>query len=118
MSKHRKAKKSQELKTNSANSSNFQGQIKQSPIQTDSFSKDLNDTTGCSPSCPFFPREEEVKWHIGEDGLKHRDNPTIHCGYDGSVITTWQKSCQWKIDRKLLTESANSDTTSSSEEKK
>lgn len=117
MSKHHKTKKAQELKINNPSSSNFQEQAEQCTTQTEILSKNLNDTIGCSPQCPYFPREE-VKWHIGEDGLKHRDNPIIHCGYDGSVITTWQKSCQWKIDRKLLTENANSDTTSSSEEEK
>ena len=51
--------------------------------------------TGCSPNCPFFPNQDDVKWHIGEDGLKHRDEPLIRCGYNGSFITSWNRICPW-----------------------
>lgn len=59
--------------------------------------------TGCSPQCPFFPNTDgEVKWHIGEDGLKHRDEPLIRCGYNGSFITSWKRICPWKEDKRNL----------------
>ena len=59
--------------------------------------------TGCSPQCPFFPNADgEVKWHVGEDGLKHRDEPLISCGYNGSYITSWNRICPWKEDKKNL----------------
>lgn len=59
-----------------------------------------NSISGCSPTCPFFPNSDEVKWHIGEDGLKHRDEPLIRCGYNGSFITSWKRICPWKEDKK------------------
>ena len=59
--------------------------------------------TGCSPQCPFFPNTEgETKWHIEEDGLKHRDEPLMKCGYNGSPITSWNRICPWKEDKKNL----------------
>lgn len=58
--------------------------------------------TGCSPNCPFFPNQDDVKWHIGEDGLKHRDEPLIRCGYNGSFITSWNRICPWKEDKRNL----------------
>lgn len=59
--------------------------------------------TGCSPRCPFFPNTDgETKWHIGEDGLKHRDEPLMKCGYNGSPITSWSRICPWKEDKRNL----------------
>lgn len=59
--------------------------------------------TGCSPQCPFFPNTDgETKWHIGEDGLKHRDEPLMKCGYNGSPITSWSRICPWKEDKRNL----------------
>ena len=59
--------------------------------------------TGCSPQCPFFPNTDgETKWHIGEDGLKHRDEPLMKCGYNGSSITSWSRICPWKEDKRNL----------------
>lgn len=58
---------------------------------------------GCNPQCPYFPNQEgEVSWHIGEDGLKHRDNPLLRCCYNGSPITSWNRICPWKEDKKNL----------------
>lgn len=58
--------------------------------------------SGCSPTCPYFPNQDEVKWYIGEDGLKHRDEPLIRCGYNGSFITSWKRICPWKEDKRNL----------------
>lgn len=59
--------------------------------------------TGCSPQCPFFSNTDgETKWHIGEDGLKHRDEPLMKCGYNGSPITSWSRICPWKEDKRNL----------------
>lgn len=56
--------------------------------------------TGCSPKCPYFPNAEgEIPWHYGEDGLKHRDEKLMRCGYNGSFITSWNRVCPMKEDK-------------------
>ena len=68
--------------------------------------------TGCSPQCPFFPNTEgEIPWHFGKDGLKYRDDPVMKCGYNGSLITSWNRICPWKEEENLLLEKKEQEKT-------